>query len=171
MARSPTTNRKATATKIRSTSPSTKRPGRPKGSKNKAIPVSATRANRKTLAPVPRRPAVKAARSTIASRRVAPAKKTAAAPKMNKADLEAHIAKLERTIVRLRDQMKELKASGASTDAKTTVAKKPIRGRKSTEPEVSATLKRAARKPLPRRSKAQEASLEKDDDKHDGSES
>lgn len=69
-----------------------KRPGRPLGSKNRVkSPTSAK--------------AVPVARTT----RAAPRKTAAPAPKLNKAELEAQIVRLERTIVRLRKQNAELK--------------------------------------------------------------
>lgn len=92
---------RATATKSRTThkaaaeAPSKRRPGRPAGSKN-----------RTAIASVP-------ASSREAKTRRTQNAKAAAAPKMNKAELEAHVAKLERTVARLRAQNKELKRAVA----------------------------------------------------------
>jgi hypothetical protein len=151
MARAATAKRKTTVTKTRAASVTTKRGGRPVGSKNKAVATPATRRSSARAAPASRRPAAKTPRSAVASRRVAAPKKVAAAPKMNKADLEAHVVKLERTIIRLRLQMKELKSGGATTTT-SVAATKPARGRKTAAPEVTESPKRAGQKPAVRRS-------------------
>ena len=70
-----------------------RKPGRPVGSTNARKPASATVA--------------KAAKP--AAKRVAAPKPAARAPKLNKAELEVQVGKLERAIVRLRDKNKELK--------------------------------------------------------------
>ncbi len=98
MARATTT--KPPARKPRMTvsdAPPKRKPGRPLGSTNakKTPPASSARAPK----PAARRAAV-----------------SAPAPKMNKADLEAHVAKLERTVSRLREKNKELKQ--AASDAR-----------------------------------------------------
>jgi exonuclease VII small subunit len=69
-----------------------RRPGRPVGSKNRKVVASVL--ERSSKAKAPRSPTTRT---------------TAAAPKMNKAELEARVAKLERTVTRLREQNKELK--------------------------------------------------------------
>jgi hypothetical protein len=88
---------RATATKSRTTrkaaaeAPPKRRPGRPAGSKNRTAEASVPASSREAK-----------------TRRVQNVK-AAAAPKMNKAELEVHVAKLERTVARLRAQNKELK--------------------------------------------------------------
>src|SRR3978361_994767 len=77
------------------TGPAKPKLGRPAGSKNRSPVVSLKAANPPT-------------RST-ASRKAAPV-----APKLNKAELEVHVAKLERLVARLREQNKELKALAKS---------------------------------------------------------
>ena len=106
MARSTKTTR--TSAKRTPEPASRKRLGRPLGSKNKV--TSATKAK---AAPV--------ARTT----RAAPRRTTGApAPKLNKAELEQQVVKLERTIVRLRKQNADLKQA-ARTEAREAVEAAP----------------------------------------------
>ena len=84
--------------------PATKKPrGRPPGSKN------GVRTTSKAKAP--------AAAKRAVVRKTAPA-----APKLNKAELEAHIIKLERTIDRLRKQGAEMKQAAKAPAAKPAAA-------------------------------------------------
>ena len=78
-----------------------RKPGRPVGSTKAKKAPAATTPSRITKTTAKRGPAAKAA---------------AAAPKMSKSELEAHVSKLERTLSRLRDKNKELKQ--AATDAR-----------------------------------------------------
>jgi len=108
-----------------------KRLGRPPGSKNivpaaskaKAAPASAKRVVRKTAAP--------------------------AAPKLNKAELEAHVVKLERTVVRLRKQNAELKQAARETTPEPTPAPAPEptperKPKRSAAPKAARASKKAA---------------------------
>ena len=101
MARTATSAR--SSKKITPTAAATKPRGRPVGSKN------GVRATRKAVAPA----AVK--RGVV--RKTAPV-----APKLNKAELEAHIIKLERTIDRLRKQGVEMKQAAKASSAKPAAA-------------------------------------------------
>ncbi|MGI4982518.1 MAG: hypothetical protein ACRYGL_04155 [Janthinobacterium lividum] len=96
MARATTPSRTRTT---RSAEPAPKkRLGRPVGSKNRVTAATKTKTKAKT--------------APAAARRSTPARRTApAAPKMNKAELEAQVAKLERAVARLRKQNAELKQS------------------------------------------------------------
>jgi len=99
------------------TAAATKRRGRPVGSKN------GVRATRKAVAPAAAKGAV--------------ARKTAlAAPKLNKAELEAHIIKLERTIDRLRKQGVEMKHAAKASSAKPAAA--PVEAAVKKTPRVKA---------------------------------
>jgi exonuclease VII small subunit len=69
-----------------------RRPGRPLGSKNRKAVASVLGSSSK--AKTSRSPTTRAAIAT---------------PRLNKAELEARVAKLERTLTRLREQNKELK--------------------------------------------------------------
>lgn len=127
-----------------------RRPGRPAGSKNR-------------VAAAPEKAASVSARAT-ASRKSAPA-----APKMNKADLEAHVTKLERTISRLREQNKELKRAAVERPEPVEAPEPKAKpARRSSKPaaeapvaeaqpvETSAPLARRARKsPAARKSSVQ----------------
>ena len=117
----------------RSTTTASSRPkvGRPPGSKN-----------RSTAAPL--KAATPPTRSVV-SRKAAPV-----APKMNKAELELQLAKLERLVTRLREQNKELKALAkpaeapkeakpAAKPARATL--KPIPATKTRKPRVSKAAK------------------------------
>lgn len=89
--------------------PALKRPGRPPGSKNRNLSVTEAKG-----APLD------VTKRTLPKKAAAPA-----ASKLNKAELEAQIVKLERTIVRLRKQNSELKQTAqehASEAAKPAVA-------------------------------------------------
>lgn len=103
--------------------------GRPLGSKNRssAVPLKATTSPTRS----------------VMSRKAAPA-----APKMNKAELELQLAKLERLVTRLREQNKELKtlvkAAEAPKEAKPAmkVARgivKPVPAIKTRKPRVPKT--------------------------------
>ena len=86
--------------KARSTATTLSKPkvGRPLGSKNRSSVV-------------PLKAATSPTRSVV-SRKAAPA-----APKMNKAELEVQLVKLERLVSRLREQNKELKILARSAEA------------------------------------------------------
>lgn len=104
MARATKTTR---ASAKRATEPTPKkRLGRPLGSKNR-VPTPA----RAKSAPA------------SATKRGAVRKAAPAAPKMNKAELEAQVLKLERSIARLRKQNTELKAAAREEPAE---APKPV---------------------------------------------
>ena len=95
-----------------SMTPNPKR-GRPPGSKNR-VPAEPSKTT-------------KAAARKASSRKAPPAM-----PKLNKAELEAQLVKLERTVSRLREQNKELKRQvreGAEAAELTAAAPKPTRSR------------------------------------------
>ncbi len=94
MARATTTNTPTHKSRSLAIKDAKKRkPGRPVGSTNVKKSTSAT-----------------AAKSTkLVTKRVVAPKAAARAPKLNKAELEAQVGKLERSIGRLRDKNKELK--------------------------------------------------------------
>ena len=86
-------------TSVRTTAITTaaKRPGRPVGSRNKASTT------------------VKTSKASTTTGRASPKPSAASStPKMSKADLQLHVAKLERSIVRLRKQNAELKQDAHS---------------------------------------------------------
>ncbi|NPD69881.1 hypothetical protein HN018_27695 (plasmid) [Lichenicola cladoniae] len=103
--------------------------GRPPGSKN------GVRATSKAKAPV-------------AAKRAVVGKTTSAAPKLNKAELEAHIIKLERTIDRLRKQGAEMKqaAKPAAAPAEAAVMKTRRAKAVAEAPMPVAKLRRATKK-------------------------
>ncbi len=96
---SKTSSRKSRMTA--SESPPKRRPGRPIGS-TKAKRIAPVASPSRVVKPAAKRGPV--------------SKAAAAAPKMSKSELEAHVSKLERTLSRLRDKNKELKQ--AATDAR-----------------------------------------------------
>ena len=116
MPRAAIKSRPATGRKAAEAPVPKRRPGRPPGVKNKVKAAPA-----------------KAVRSTKA------VTSKATAPKRNKAELEAHVIKLERTVSRLREQNKELKrvAAGPTETAEPpAVAEKPVRRRAKKEVEL-----------------------------------
>ncbi len=118
MARAAVKTRSATGRKAADATAPKRRPGRPPGVKNKVKALPA-----------------KAARSTKAA-----ATTKSAAPKRNKAELETHVIKLERTVLRLREQNKELKRVAAAptetAEPPAPVATKPVRRRAKKEVEL-----------------------------------
>ena len=104
-----------------------KRPGRPLGSKNKVAAV--TKAN---IPPVAR---------TARQVRKTPA---VATPRLNKAELEAQVVKLERTIARLRKQNTELKQA-AREEARDATQAASAPGPTSTKRAAAAAPRRNAR--------------------------
>ncbi len=117
MARAAVKSRSATGHKAADVTVPKRRPGRPPGVKNKV-----------KTAPV------KAARSGKA------AATKSAPPKRNKAELETHVIKLERTVLRLREQNKELKRAAAApaetAEEAAPAAPKPVRRRAKKEAEL-----------------------------------
>ncbi|NPD68203.1 hypothetical protein HN018_22480 (plasmid) [Lichenicola cladoniae] len=101
MARTATST--SSSKKITPTDAAKKPRGRPPGSKN------GVRATSKAKAPA-------------AVKRAAVRKSAPAAPKLNKAELEAHVIKLERTIDRLRKQGAEMKQAAKLSTAKPAAA-------------------------------------------------
>ena len=96
MARATSSNSTARKSRSLAIGDSQKRkPGRPVGSTNAKKPAAAAKA------------------AKPAAKRVTAPKPAARAPKLNKAELEVQVGKLERTIVRLRDKNKELKQAVA----------------------------------------------------------
>lgn len=138
MARTTTKTTRAPAKRTPEPAPK-KRVGRPVGSKNR-VPASVTK-TRSAPAPVQKR---------TAARKSAPV-----APKLNKAELEAQVVKLERTIARLRKQNAEMK----QTARQPAPAPEPA-------PTVAATPdkkpKRAAAAPKARRSSKRDAAQDND---------
>nr|WP_321984534.1 hypothetical protein [uncultured Lichenicoccus sp.] len=117
MARAAVKSRSPTGRKATDATTPKRRPGRPPGVKNKVKAVPA-----------------KAAKSGKAA-----ATAKSAAPKRNKAELETHVIKLERTVLRLREQNKELKrvaASPAETAESPAPVSKPVRRRVKKEVEL-----------------------------------
>ena len=133
MARTTTKTTRAPAKRAPEPAPK-KRVGRPVGSKNR-VPATVTKA-RSAPAPVQKR---------TAARKAPPA-----APKLNKAELEAQVVKLERTVARLRKQNAEMKQAARQPAP----APEPA-------PTVAATPdkkpKRAAAAPKARRSSKRDA--------------
>ncbi len=96
MARATTTNTPTRKSRSLAVDEAQKRkPGRPVGSTNARKPAPAAKASRP------------------ATGRAAAVKPAARAPKLNKAELEAQVGKLERAIARLREKNKELKQAVA----------------------------------------------------------
>lgn len=139
MARTTTKTTRAPAKRTPEPAPK-KRVGRPVGSKNR-VPAAAVTKARSAPAPVQKR---------TAARKAPPA-----APKLNKAELEAQVVKLERTIARLRKQNAEMK----QTARQPAPAPEPA-------PTVAATPdkkpKRAAAAPKARRSSKRDAAQDTD---------
>ena len=106
MARATTTTSRTGSKRAPEPAPK-KRLGRPVGSKNR-VPTAAK---------------TKAAAASSPKRAVGRKAAAPAAPKMSKADLEAHVVKLERTVARLRKQTAELKQAAQESVVDTKAAK------------------------------------------------
>ena len=112
-----------------------KRPGRPAGTKNR-IPASKARS-------APAAPA----KRVVARRSEAPA-----APKLNKAELEAQVVKLERTVARQRKQIAELKQTvreGSAEAPKATRATVATKQKRAAAPKTGRGRKPPAEQALP----------------------
>lgn len=140
--------RTATATrssaKYKPTVAAPKRRGRPVGSKNGVGKTS------KAKAP--------AATRSATVRKAAPA-----APKLSKAELEAHIIKLERTINRLRKQGAEMKQTAKALAAEPATALAKATPKKTPRTKANATASAPAAKPRRATKKSAETSTSTDD--------
>ena len=122
-----------------------RKPGRPVGSTNAKKSASATAA--KVTKP--------------AAKRVAAPKAAARAPKLNKAELETQVGKLERAIGRLRDKNKELKQ--AVTEARE--HKDTLQAELSAKPTAAEVAKPARKSRRPSAKASPEVSDDHSDDK------
>ncbi|MCB8883892.1 hypothetical protein ACELLULO517_26840 [Acidisoma cellulosilytica] len=134
-ARAPTKTRAASSTATKKTATPIVR--KAKGS------IASTRT--KSAAPKLRIAATKAFRTKTVKATTAP--KAAPAVKMNKADLEIHVTKLEKTIIKLREQIKEHKAAAKTaasvnvSPVKVTAAAKSTRALKTSRTSKVAAIK------------------------------